>query len=280
MEERVEIHGWQTMQDDYATRTLDATFPQLKDYVSAGTEVLDVGCGPGSITLGVASFVMPGRVRGIDMESTAVERAQRTAAERGISNVTFEVGDGRRLPYRDQQFDTTYSHAFFDWVLDPIAALNEQKRVTKSGGWVCAMMVNNDTFMMYPSFACIDRYCQAFRLLADPSHPDTYHDRFVGRKALEIFKRAGFANIQLRPMEPRLWYAGQGADPPNSLRALKGFLTSATDAAIRFRKRLIELGAIDEKTIEHAQRELDEWLAPPYALHMQINVFAAGRVER
>lgn len=280
MEERVEVHGWQRRQDDYATRTLEKTFPQLKDYLSAGSEVLDVGCGPGSITIDVAAFVRPGHVRGIDLETSAVQRAQRAAADRDVRNVTFEVGDGQRLPYRDQQFDATYSHAFFDWVLDPIAALGEQRRVTKTGGWVCAMLTNNDTFMMYPSFACIERYWQAFRLLADPSHPGTFHDRFVGRKALEIFKRAGFAHITLRPMEPRLWYAGQGEPLPNSLVGLKGFLTSTSDAGIRLRKRLVEIGAIDEATIEHAQKELEEWFAHPYALHMQINVFAAGRVER
>ena len=51
-------------------------------YLRPGMRVLDVGCGPGTITLGLAGVVAPGRVEGVDLQLTLVERAHAITSER------------------------------------------------------------------------------------------------------------------------------------------------------------------------------------------------------
>src|SRR6266540_1778182 len=60
-------------------------------HLRPGMRVLDVGCGPGSITLGLAEAVAPGEAVGVDVQSPQVERARDLATERGVANARFEV---------------------------------------------------------------------------------------------------------------------------------------------------------------------------------------------
>jgi SAM-dependent methyltransferase len=211
--------------DSLATRSLDGTFPELRSLLREGLNVLDVGCGPGSITIGVAREVPSGAVTGVDREAASVERARGAAAAQGVRNASFEVQDAMQLRFADATFDLTYSHALFDWLPDPVAALKEQKRVTRSAGIVCAMMTNFGTQMMYPVFPTLQRFFEAWPLWADRAHPAAYHDRFVGRRSLEIFKGAGFRAVELRSMEPRIWHAGKPGEMPRWAQYPDGFLS-------------------------------------------------------
>ena len=79
------------------TASQDAAFflPSLRP----GIRLLDLGCGPGSITLGLAEAVAPGEVIGIDVQPSQVKQAQALSAVRGVRNVRFEVSDVYRLPF-------------------------------------------------------------------------------------------------------------------------------------------------------------------------------------
>ena len=61
-------HGHEDLMAIYGERSLETMFPELKTYLTAGARVLDVGCGPGNLTLDVAQEVHPGSVIGIDLE--------------------------------------------------------------------------------------------------------------------------------------------------------------------------------------------------------------------
>jgi SAM-dependent methyltransferase len=99
-------------------------------------QLLDVGSGPGSITLDLAAVVAPGEVVGIDIEPLQVDRARALAAERGVTNVRFEPGDAYALPFPDDSFDVVFSNAALMWLRDPLAALREFRRVLRTGGVV------------------------------------------------------------------------------------------------------------------------------------------------
>src|SRR5207302_57957 len=73
-------------------------------HLRSGMRLLDIGCGPGSITLGLAEVVAPGEVVGIDLRPEAVEQSRAAAAQRGIANVRFEVGSAYDLPFPDGSF--------------------------------------------------------------------------------------------------------------------------------------------------------------------------------
>ena len=67
---------------------VDAWF--LLPRLTAGMRLLDAGCGPGTITVGLAKAVVPGEVTGIDLSEEVLEQARDHAASENVNNVTFE----------------------------------------------------------------------------------------------------------------------------------------------------------------------------------------------
>jgi ubiquinone/menaquinone biosynthesis C-methylase UbiE len=92
-------------------------------------QVLDCGCGPGSITVDVAQRIAPGTVVGIDVDAVQVEQARRLAGERGIANARFEVGSVYELPFPDASFDAAFANNVLNHLGDPLRALLEMRRV-------------------------------------------------------------------------------------------------------------------------------------------------------
>ena len=147
----------------YLERTLDTEMPELRPYLWAGASVLDVGCGPGTITLDVAEAVQPGTVVGIDIDEPMISKSIELAAESGYTTTTFKVMDTHSLDFPDQTFDLVYSHTAFHSFRDPVVALVEQKRVTKPDGWVIAAGVRDWGLVpRYPPTPIWDRVYEAW----------------------------------------------------------------------------------------------------------------------
>ena len=64
----------------------------LLPHLKPGLRILDFGCGPGTISMGLAEAVDPGQLHGIDMEATQIDRARAAAQAGGHANATFHVG--------------------------------------------------------------------------------------------------------------------------------------------------------------------------------------------
>ena len=114
-------------------RTVANSAEYLKEHLFNGAFVLDVGCGPGNLTAGIAELVRPGSVIGIDIASDVIEMAK---ADFASSCIGFEVADIYSLNYPDEQFDVVHAHQVLQHLGNPIAALHEMKRVAKTGGFV------------------------------------------------------------------------------------------------------------------------------------------------
>ena len=106
----------------------------LLPYLKPGMRALDFGCGPGTLSAGLAQVVAPGELYGIDTEETQVELAKSLAAALQVENVTFQVGDVTELPFEDDFFDVAHAHDVLFYVPDTRAALAEVMRVLKPGG--------------------------------------------------------------------------------------------------------------------------------------------------
>nr|BFF14555.1 hypothetical protein GCM10025699_58580 [Microbacterium flavescens] len=120
-------------------RTVDNSAAYLVPHLTPGVGVLDVGSGPGTITIDIAARVSPGLVVGIDAAAGVVEQATALAAETGTTNVRFETADLFALPFDDDRFDVVHAHQVLQHVGDPVAALREMRRVTRPGeSWRCA----------------------------------------------------------------------------------------------------------------------------------------------
>ena len=75
-------------------RSAESHAAYLLPHLKPGDRVLDFGCGPGTISVGLASAVDPGELHGVDMEESQIEMARAAARAGGHANATFRVGDG------------------------------------------------------------------------------------------------------------------------------------------------------------------------------------------
>src|SRR5438309_11390640 len=89
-------------------RTVDNSAAYLAPMLTAGVHVLDVGCGPGTITVDIARRATPGRVVGLDASAAVIEGARSESA--GIDNLEFRTGDLYALDFDDGTFDVVHAH--------------------------------------------------------------------------------------------------------------------------------------------------------------------------
>lgn len=124
----LQTHKWRTVANSAA---------YLIPYLKPGMTILDVGCGPGSISIDLARLVPDGHVTGIDVADPLIE-ARASASAVGITNVEFKVGDIHALDFPDASFDVVHAHQVLQHIVDPVQALREMRRVAKPGGIVAA----------------------------------------------------------------------------------------------------------------------------------------------
>ena len=120
-------------------RTIANSAAYLEPQLAAGLSLLDVGCGPGTITVEFADRLAPGRVVGLDASAEVIAKA---SADFARANLEFIVGSVYELPYADGTFDIVHTHQTLHHLADPVAALREMRRVAKPGGLVAAREVD------------------------------------------------------------------------------------------------------------------------------------------
>lgn len=97
-------------------------------------KILDVGCGPGVLTVEIAKRLKAGCITGLDLSDNMLRLAEKLAKEHLVENVRFEKGDALNLHFPKETFDVVISTSVFHWVKDPKKFLLELHRVLKKGG--------------------------------------------------------------------------------------------------------------------------------------------------
>jgi ubiquinone/menaquinone biosynthesis C-methylase UbiE len=91
-----------------AARSFGSHGEFIRPDIKSGMKVLDCGCGPGAISVGIAEAVGPaGHVTGVDFGESQIE----VAKARARPNLTFRVASIYELPFEDGTFDLVFSHA-------------------------------------------------------------------------------------------------------------------------------------------------------------------------
>ena len=173
--------------------TAESSAAYLLPQLRPGLRVLDFGCGPGTISVGLAKAVAPGEMHGIDMEESQIDVARAVAEAGGHDNATFHVGDVADLPFEDGFFDVAHCHNVLMHIPDTGAVLAEVKRVLRPGGIIaCREMICGSSFT-HPDFGVIRSAWDMFEdlLSADDGHPQ------MGRDLKNHIIEAGFTNVRI-----------------------------------------------------------------------------------
>jgi len=190
-------------------RTVDNSAAYLAPNLTPGTNVLDVGCGPGTITADIAARVAPGRVVGIDASADVIADAQ---ANNQADNLEFVVGDLYAL---DGTYDVVHAHQVLQHLLDPVGALQSMRNASRPGGIVAARDGDYGGFRWYPDEPALDDWLSLYETIArhNGGEPD------AGRFLLAWARAAGFADVTpgasvwcYATPEDRAWWSALWAD--------------------------------------------------------------------
>ena len=234
--------------------TAEASAAYLLPHLRPGLRILDFGCGPGTISVGLAKAVAPGELHGVDMEESQVEIARSVARVGGHDNATFHVGDVTDLSFEDGFFDVAHCHNVLMHVPDTAAVLAEVKRVLKPGGLIaCREMITASSFT-HPDFGVIRRAWNMFEdlLAADDGHPQ------MGKDLKAHILDAGFTNV-------RMTASFDIYNTPADVAFIYGFAQTwflspeITEAAIKY-------GAATEELCAAIGVAYDKWKEHPGAL--------------
>ncbi|REE96859.1 class I SAM-dependent methyltransferase [Thermomonospora umbrina] len=196
-------------------RTAENSCAYLLPHLRPGMKVLDVGCGPGTITVDLAERVAPGHVTAVEVTEEALDLARAEAAARGRTDIDFVVADVHRLDFPDDSFDIVHAHQVLQHVGDPVQALREMRRVCRPGGIVAARDSDYAAFTWYPESSELTTWMDLYQRVAraNGGEPD------AGRRLLSWARRAGFTEVTptastwcFATPEDRAWWGGMWAD--------------------------------------------------------------------
>ena len=186
------LHGHhESVLRSHQWRTAENSAGYLLDWLAPDARVLDVGCGPGTITVDLAARVPEGQVTGIDAADGVLDTARQEAQRRGQENVRFEPGNVYQLGYPDGSFDVVHAHQVLQHLSDPVAALAEMRRVCRPGGLVAARDGDYGGMFWYPAEPGLTEWQALYRSVARAlgGEPD------AGRHMLAWARSAGFGEI-------------------------------------------------------------------------------------
>jgi ubiquinone/menaquinone biosynthesis C-methylase UbiE len=195
--EKPKAHVYDDMNNIMSRRTPQVFAAHLVPHIKPNFTILDLGCGPGSITIGLAKLVSQGYIIGVDPSQKSISEARLAAQQAGVTNISFLEGDASTLSTilsSDSKaskggFDVIHMHQVLLYISSPISRLRDLRLLLKPGGILSTR--DNAGIHRYPH----DEEYQA-------EHAAIFHhavknmggDPRAGFKNHTWFKDAGFAH--------------------------------------------------------------------------------------
>ena len=233
----------------HRSRTAENSAAYLLPHLKPTDRLLDVGAGPGTITVDLAGRVASVTATEIGPDELALTRA--AAEERGSANIDFVVADVHALPFEDDSFDVVHAHQVLQHVGDPVQALREMTRVTKPGGVVAVRDSDYAGFILWPQPEALDRWLDLYRAAAraNGGEPD------AGRRLLSWAHAAGQSDVTATSTtwcyakpDCRDWWGGMWAD-----RILNSGIA----------RQLVDSGLATPADLQEISDAWREWAASP-----------------
>ncbi len=245
-------HRWRTAANSAA---------YLLPHLRSGLDLLDVGCGPGTITSELAALVAPGRAVGIDREPEVIEEARRSSAGRA----EFLSGDVYGLDFQDGSFDVVHAHQVLQHLADPLAALTEMRRVLRRGGLLATRDADYGAFLWHPADVRLDRWREIYTAVCARNGANAD----AGRRLPSWVAAAGFDDLEgsssnwtFADAASRGWWTGLWAD-----RTLGS----------SFAEQALEYGLSTRGELEQVAAGWREWGERPDGLFVVVHVEVLAR---
>jgi ubiquinone/menaquinone biosynthesis C-methylase UbiE len=238
-------HRWRTAENSAAY-----LLPELRP----GMRLLDVGCGPGTLTVDLAARVAPGAVMGVDVAADVVAEASAHARAQGGGNVEFRAGDFRELDLAPASFDVVHAHQVLQHLEDPVEALRAMGRLARPGGLVAARDGDYASFTWAPGNEGLDRWLAAYLAV-------TRHNRAeanAGRWLLAWAHAAGFEDVTYTTST---WTFASDAD-----RAWWSDLWAERSVASAFAEQAVRYGIATQGDLQDMAAAWRRWGATPDAV--------------
>lgn len=236
--------------ESLAERTAEENAGFLLPHIRPGDRVLDCGCGPGSITRGLAAAAAPGVVVGLDLDPAILGRA-RQAAQGEPGALRWVRAGVEALPFADASFDVVFAHTLLMHVDDPAAVLGEFRRVLRPGGRIGLVDADWGTEVVHPTLPMLTSVLEAG---FEASRAMGMEPCF-GRRHRGLLTAAGFEGIEVS-LHRRI-----SADPASVASEARGRI-DALDFALK-------RGQLDPMSHQLATTGWRRWAASPDAMHFR-----------
>jgi ubiquinone/menaquinone biosynthesis C-methylase UbiE len=231
-------HARYTQQAQWTAQTRRYLFERAR--VSSVTRVLEVGCGTGAVLKELPEYG-EAQIHGIDLSYPAITQARSNAPKSMLA-----CCDGQALPYPAQTFDVTFCHYFLLWVNDPVRALSEMRRVTRSGGVVIALAEPDyaGRIDFPPALEPLGRL-QAQALRKQGADVD------IGRRLRKLFVQGG-----IKPIEMGIIAGGWSDSQSNGERKLEWEVLETDLAGMTDSLDIQKMKKLDEQAWQNGERVL------------------------
>ncbi|KAG2064597.1 UbiE family methyltransferase [Suillus decipiens] len=207
-------HSWRTAQNSAS---------YLLPHIKPNMRILDIGCGPGTITLDFATLVGPtGHVTGIEpLPGDVLAQAREKATSRGITNVEFKIGDIFELEeiFKSRTFDIVHVHQVLQHIdRERVSeALMQMRAVTKPGGIVAVRETDFAAMTWFPASGGMTEWVDTYQRVARANGGEPN----AGRRLVSWALGAGFARDKITTSagtwcfstpEEREWWSRLWAD--------------------------------------------------------------------
>ena len=239
----------------------------LLPHLSAGMRLLDCGCGPGSITVGLAEAVAPGQTVGVDIEPNEYRSAWLQAAKRGGINLHFGGADVYCLPFADSSFDAVFLHNVLSHLRQPVDILRGIYRVLRPGAVIGISHPDFSGRLISPSDPLLDRDHELYWRLVEHNGGNPA----IGKDQRTLLHDAGFVRVEVVAK-----YSTVGTQETVRMCAgLGGRMASGSAIA----RQMIDLGWTDRAELEQIIAAWRKWSEQPGAFMANATVTAVGWKE-
>lgn len=275
MDNEVYSHGHhESVVRAHAVRTAADSAPHLLPHLAPGQRLLDVGCGPGSITLDLARRIASpdgsGQAIGVDRSEDVLATARDLAAAQGVLNATYEPGNIYDLQYDDGTFDIVHAHQVLHHLADPVAAVRELRRVTAPGGVLSLREADYAAMSWFPGSAAMDQWREVYDAISRSNGAEPN----AGRRLLAWSLDAGFEPADL-DITASTWIHGT---PERRTEFGLGWAERALHSS--YAEQALEHGFADLPALESIAEGWRDWAADPAAVFIMPSVELIAHVAQ